>query len=121
VVVSGDDQKEERHNMDRELQFLLLGGLIGFVGAILGGLAKAGFSYLFKNLRYRREERRRWLKAALEWAATGRKESLRGADLRGADLQWVNLGFELEGSYQADLSCANLRKANLSRANSVQG
>lgn len=95
--------------MDRELQLLLLGGLIGFVGAILGGLAEAGFSYLFENLRHRREERRCWHKTALEWANTGRAESLQRVDLRGADLRGVDLA-------GADLSHANLHKATLSGA-----
>ena len=76
-------QRRGQYTMDRELQLLLLGGMIGFVGAILGGVAEAGFGYVFGDLRYRREERRRWLRTALEWAAVGRKESLRRADLRG--------------------------------------
>ena len=92
--------------MDRELQLLLLGDLIGFVGAILGGLAEAGFSYLFEGFRYRRQERRRWLKAALEWGSTGKKQSLRGADLQGMRLPKAQLA-------EADLSYADLRKADL--------
>jgi uncharacterized protein YjbI with pentapeptide repeats len=104
---------------DTPENLLLLGGLIGFVGALVGGLAEAGFSCLFEELRYRRDERRRWCRMALAWADSEEKESLRRAGLRGADLRGVNLeGADLSHAdlSKANLFCANLKKADLSSA-----
>jgi uncharacterized protein YjbI with pentapeptide repeats len=85
----------------------LLGALVSFGAAVLGGLTWVGLVYVFQGLRVRRDNRQTWYQTALEWATVGqKKESLRRADLHGQDLQGVNLA-------GADLGFAKLRKTNL--------
>lgn len=112
-------------SIDSGLLSVLVGGVIGIVGAVAGSLA----SYWLESKREERRRRMNDLREALEWAQKGRKDSLRradlyradlrGADLAGADLAFANLRHAdlIEVNLQqADLHGADLRGANLSRA-----
>ena len=71
--------------------------------------------YRYEQKRAAAEKHAQWVQTALEWAANGRKDSLRRADLHGADLRGVNLGKTQDDETTADLSYANLKNANLGR------
>ena len=112
--------------MDLDLFSVLVGAAAAIVGGIIGGWVQGWAWYHYEQKRAAAEEKKRWMKIALEWAATGRKESLRRADLSGADLRGADLGLaklsnddpiEARAGEGADLSYANLSKADLRRAN----
>ena len=66
----------------------IVGGILALAGSILQGLA----SYVVQRRRSLSEERRRWVRMALNWAGNDGRDSLRRAKLKGADLYGVNLG-----------------------------
>ncbi len=103
--------------MSSEVYWLLIGAAIGAIGAIVGGFVQGLASDWFERRRAAAEKREQWIQTALEWAANGRKDSLRRADLQGADLREVDLGPGPDGDKGADLSYSNLRRANLENAN----
>ena len=88
----------------------LLGATVAIVSAFIG----AATQYLLEGRRTRNEKKEQWVKTALEWAANGRKESLRRVDLRKADLRGADL--RDADLTMADLSYADLRGAKLSGA-----
>jgi len=63
----------------------LVGGLLGILGAVPGGWVQGRAWYHYEQRRAAAEEKKRWVKLALEWASTGRCDSLRRANLEGAD------------------------------------
>ena len=124
----------------QEWQLVLFGTLVGGFFAVLGAVVEAlveDWRSSKREARRKKEEaeeeakrkREEWIQKALNWAATGRKESLRRADLKGADLRGVDLGCGYEitvgsgtvqwsGEYRgADLSYADLNRADLLQAN----
>ena len=89
--------------MSSDVFWLLVGAAIGAVGAILGGFVQGWASDWFERRRaaiekrelaaeLAAEKREQWIQTALEWAANGRKDSLRRANLQDADLRGVELG-----------------------------
>jgi hypothetical protein len=102
--------------MSSDVFWLLVGAAIGAAGAILGGFVQGLASDWFERRRAAAEKHEQWIQTALEWAASGRTDSLRRANLQGADLRWVDLGpgegVEL-GEQGADLVAANLTGTDL--------
>lgn len=99
--------------MDSNAFWLLIGAAIGVVGAVAGGFMQGWASSYFERKRAIAQERRRWLRTALQWAANGRQESLRNADLHRANLRGINLGATGPEKPHADLGYADLRGADL--------
>lgn len=89
--------------------------LILAVVALVSVLIGIVFQYTLEGVRTRKGKREQWQTTALEWAANGRKNSLRRADLRKADLRGVDLA-STENSKGADLSWADLTRADLTEA-----
>jgi len=87
-----------------------------FVGLSMNIVASMTQSWLAER-REKRRRREEAIKTVLEWAAMGRKASLRRVDLRGADLRGVDLGAGEGMEEGADLSYADLRWADLENAN----
>lgn len=79
-------------NIDLDLLSVLIGATAAIVGGIIGGWVQGWAWYRFELKRAAAEKRERWTEIALEWATTGRRDSLRRADLQGADLRGVDLG-----------------------------
>jgi uncharacterized protein YjbI with pentapeptide repeats len=90
----------------------IVGGLLGITGTIVGIFAQE----ILAGRRATEDKREHWIQTALEWAAHGRKDSLRRVDLRGADLRGVDLGTAIFPDKGADLSYANLVQADLTGA-----
>jgi hypothetical protein len=97
----------------RDLLYVLVGALAAILGGIIGGLVQGKAWYHYEQKRATAEKRERWIQITRDWAATGRKESLREADLRGAKLEKVDLGPGKERDDGADLSYADMSEANL--------
>jgi hypothetical protein len=83
-------------------------GIAGFVAF------RVGAWWGTVSMMWKKQEQ--WIQTALEWAANGRKDSLRRANLQGADLRGVDLGPGETGGKGADLSYSNLRGADLKGA-----
>ena len=87
------------------------------IGIVIGGafaLLVWCVSRVLRGPRAEREEKKRWLSAALEWRTSDSAPSFRGADLEGADLHGMSL--RAGGLPAADLTGANLKRANLMHA-----
>jgi uncharacterized protein YjbI with pentapeptide repeats len=102
--------------MSTDLQLVIIGGVIGIVGALLGAALGAFFDYWLQEKREKREKRQQNLAAVMEWAATGRKKNLRRSYLFGCDLRGVDLNCGPEQERGADLSYSDLRNTDLSNA-----
>jgi uncharacterized protein YjbI with pentapeptide repeats len=105
--------------MNADIWLIIIGWGLGVVSSFGLGL------FLFwlegkRELRtMRREQRREDIRATRNWAANGKKESLRGFDLSGANLSGKDLaGADLEDANfeGAQMWGTDLRKANLVRA-----
>jgi hypothetical protein len=78
----------------------IFGSFIGagaaILGGVIGGMVSGVFQgwawYHFDRRRAEDEDRKRWVRVALEWQARYGVDSLRFADLRGAYLSQVDLG-----------------------------
>ena len=98
---------------------VLIGALIGaaaaIIGGIIGGFVQGWAWYRYEQKRAAAEKREQWIETALEWAANGRRESLRRANLSGGYLREVDLASTEDA--RADLIGADLRDADLGDAN----
>lgn len=112
----------------------LIGSLIGGAFALRGARLEAHESYKLDLRRVEDEDRKRWVRTALEWDRKGGADTLREANLEGAYLQNVYLswrstrthgghfGFPTDGTVTvpghgaADLRRSNLRRADLRHA-----
>ena len=83
---------------------------------IAGSLGLLGWrvSYRLGGVRAKRDQKTRWIRAALEWRTSEGASTLRGADLERADLHGLSLC--PYGPAGADLSFANLRCADLTHS-----
>ena len=77
--------------MSSDVFWLLVGAAIGAIGAIVGGFVQGLASDWFERRRAAAEKHEQWIQTTLEWAANGRKDSLRRANLQGADLRRVEM------------------------------
>jgi serine/threonine protein kinase, bacterial len=105
--------------MTPELRLVIIGGVIGIVGALLGAGVGAIIEYWLGEIRDKHSKRQQNLTTALEWATTGRKKNLRHIDLQGMDLRGVDFSSGPDQERGADLSYSNLRDANLSNAQMI--
>ena len=103
--------------MSEQLIGVIIGASAAIIGGVIGGFVQGWAWYRFEIKRAARQEKKRWIKIALEWAETRPFGSLRRADLEGADLRGVDLGRDKRTGKCADLSYANLRAAYLKEAN----
>ncbi|MFP3897405.1 MAG: pentapeptide repeat-containing protein [Anaerolineales bacterium] len=91
----------------------VIAAISGILGAIIGAWLQGYVSYHYEVRRVKAALRKETIHKALEWSATGRRDSFRGADLEGADLSDVDLGASNEDGLGADLSHCDLSNADL--------
>lgn len=98
----------------------VLGGGCAILGGVVGGWVQGRTWYHYDRKRMVEEDRKRWERTALEWAAKGRVDTLRRANLAGARLDTVDLsrgfGHLVGHEVSADLLGSDLRGANLRNA-----
>jgi len=99
--------------MSEQLLGIIIGAGAAILGGVIGGFVQGVAWYRFELRRAAREEKKRWIEIALEWAAKGRRESLLRVDLEGADLRGIDLTPGEGQERGADLSYANLSGVNL--------
>jgi uncharacterized protein YjbI with pentapeptide repeats len=95
----------------RNVPYILIGAVLAALGGVIGGWVQGWVWFRYEQKRAAAEKRVSWREAALDWAARGRKDSLRWADLSGADLTGVDLGPGEGVDHGADLSFADLSRA----------
>jgi hypothetical protein len=96
--------------MNNNLDPTLIGAGAAILGGIVGGWASGLSWFFFERKRAENEKMDRDRQRALDWASSGRKYSLQGANLKKSNLHSIDLA-------GADLRGANLTGANLSFAN----
>ena len=105
--------------MTPELRLVIIGGVIGIVGALLGAGMGAIIDFWLGEKRDQRLKRLQNRTTALEWAATGRTKNLRHIDLQGQDLRGADFCNGPDQDRGADLSYSDLRQVDLSNAQLV--
>lgn len=104
--------------MNADVWLIIIGWGLGLVSSLGLGL----FMFWLEGKRelrtMRREQSREDIRTARNWAANGKKESMRGFDLAGANLSGKDLaGADLE---EANFEGARMWRTNLSGANLIR-